>query len=129
MQLVRSLLASVALAGLVLAPITANAADSTGGKGRIRSIEINSPHGDTYLNYHGKIMVKHKGTSTEYTWGGTQCPSTPLSAEMVDNLVHAFKARKQPVITPRYKPRAGGVKCLVGFKLSAPKEAGGGGPS
>lgn len=112
----------VALAALVSAfvvlavPSTAAAADSTGQKGSIETLEINHTTSDTYLQYHGRIVVKTgKTTTTEYRWGGSSCSNKALPAELVQMLWEAFRARKSTQITPRFQAGQGSNKCLVGF--------------
>jgi hypothetical protein len=113
----RSLVALATLATLSL-PATVFAADSTGQKGSIESVEINHTSADTYLQYHGRIVVKSGKTSTEYRWGGTSCSNKTLPSELVELLWEAFRARKFTNVTPRYQSGQGNNKCLVGFTLA-----------
>lgn len=111
----RSIVALAALVILAL-PTTAAAADSTGQKGSIETLEINHTTSDTYLQYHGRIVVKTgKTTTTEYRWGGSSCSNKALPAELVQMLWEAFRARKSTQITPRFQAGQGSNKCLVGF--------------
>lgn len=121
MQIARSVFLIVGLAGLVLAPLAANAADSTGPTGRVRELEVNSTSSDSYVAYHGKVGIKAGKADpvVVYTWGGTQCQGKTLSDQMVDMLLHAFESRKSTRITPHWKDGAGDHKCLVGFELGS----------
>lgn len=108
----------VALATLVVLalPTTASASDSTGQKGSIETLELNHSTSDTYLQYHGRIIVKTgKTTTTEYRWGGTSCSNKSLPTELVSLLWEAFRHRKSTSITPRFQSGQGSNKCLVGF--------------
>ncbi|MFV8755351.1 hypothetical protein ACNOYE_32780 [Nannocystaceae bacterium ST9] len=115
MSIKRSLVALATLAVLSL-PTTAFAADSTGQKGSIETLEINHSTSDTYLQYHGRIVIKTgKSTTTEYRWGGTSCSNKTLPSEIIDLLWEAFRTRKSTQITPRFQSGQGSNKCLVGF--------------
>jgi hypothetical protein len=123
MRIAQFLFTTCAAAGLLIAPIQAQAADSTGATGKVKALEVNSPSADTYVAYHGKVGIKtgKAGAINYYTWGGTQCQGKTISDEMVDLLMHAFKSRKYTRVTPRYKSGAGPTKCLVGIKITTPK--------
>lgn len=112
----RSLVALATLVTLSM-PATVFAADSTGQKGSIETVEINHSTSDTFLQYHGRIVVKNGKTSTEYRWGGTSCSNKTLSAEMITLLWDAFRTRKNTNVTPRFQSGQGSNKCLVGFSF------------
>ena len=105
------------LALTVALPATAYAADKTGNEGRLKSVEVNSPSADTYLQYHGRLFVTAKKSTTEYRWGGTSCGSRTLSPEMVDLLVDTVRNHDNLKIAPRYQDGQGSSKCLVGFTI------------
>jgi hypothetical protein len=116
MSLHRSLaLATFAVLGL---STPAFAADSTGTTGTIESVEINETTADTYLQYHGRLVVGASGKLTEYRWGGTSCSNKTLSSSLVALLWGAFYERGKSNITPRFQAGQGSNKCLVGFTLS-----------
>jgi hypothetical protein len=117
MSFKRTLVALATLATLSL-PVQASAADSTGQKGSIESVEINHSTADTFLQYHGRIVVKNGKTTTEYRWGGTSCSNKTLPEELVALLYEAFRSRKTTHVTPRFQSGQGNNKCLVGFTLA-----------
>jgi hypothetical protein len=112
----RSIVALATLVTLTL-PATALAADSTGQKGSVETIEINHSTADTYLQYHGRIVVKAGKTTTEYRWGGTSCSNKTLPTELVALLWDAFRGRKSTNVTPRFQSGQGSNKCLVGISF------------
>lgn len=108
------LLGSLAIA----IPVTALAADETGSAGSVSSVEVNTPSADTYLAYHGRVIVlTGKTTKTEYRWGGTSCGTRVLPADMVEVLVQASR-NDLVVVTPRFQIGQGDAKCLVGFTVN-----------
>ena len=113
MSITRSFVALATLFTLAL-PATALAADSTGQKGSVESIEIVHSTADTYPQYHGRIIIKAGKTSTEYRWGGTSCSNKDLPGELVSLLWEAFRTRKNTNVTPRFQSGQGSNKCLVG---------------
>lgn len=122
MSFIRSI-AFVTLAALSL-PATALAADSTGQKGSVESVEINHSTADGYLQYHGRIVIKAGKTSTEYRWGGTSCSNKSLPAELVSLIWDAFQSRKNTNVTPRFQSGQGNNKCLVGLTFDNRKSNG-----
>ncbi|MFV8753346.1 hypothetical protein ACNOYE_22585 [Nannocystaceae bacterium ST9] len=94
------------------------AADTNGSAGTLESVEINETTADTYLQYHGRILVTAGGKLTEYRWGGTSCSNKTLSEALVNLLWGAFYKRDAVNISPRYQSGQGTNKCLVGFTLS-----------
>jgi hypothetical protein len=115
MRLRRIALSLSALAVTIAIPLTAFA-DTTGGEGRIRSVEIVTPSADTYLQYHGRVFVVTSAGMDEYKWGGTACGSRTLSDEMLQQLSDATNSSVLR-ITPIYQDGQGAAKCLVGFTL------------
>lgn len=99
---------------LASAPSTAFA-DETGTAGIATDLETLTPSADTYLQYHGRLVLLVGTTPEEYRWGGTSCGSRTMSADNVRLL--AIAARKGVAITPRYQIGQGTVRCLVGFSL------------
>ena len=67
------------------------------------------------------ISVRRSNGKTEfYEWGGTSCPAAKLNESEVGMLERAFHNRARTLVTPRFKSGEGtGVRCLVGFELSA----------
>ncbi len=117
MSIHRSLIAFAALTALTF-PATALAADSTGTSGTLESVEINHSTADTYLQYHGRIVIEGGGRMTEYRWGGTSCSNKTLPLELVAMLWDALAQRDAFTLTPRYQSGQGSNKCLVGFSLA-----------
>jgi hypothetical protein len=105
-----------ALALALAIPLTANAADETGPEGRAKTIQVNTPSSDVYLQYHGRVFVNTGKKSAEYRWGGTSCGSRTMSPEMIDLLVDAVRAEDVRIV-PIYQDGQGSTKCLVGFSL------------
>ncbi len=120
MTIHRSLLSLAAFATLSLSTLssTAFAADSTGAAGTLDSVEINNPTADTYLQYHGRVVINSAGKLTEYRWGGTSCSTKVMSESVVALLWDAFYNRGTTTITPRFQAGQGTNKCLVGFSLA-----------
>lgn len=113
----RSLVALATLAALSL-PTNVFASDSTGQKGSVETIEINHSTADTFLQYHGRIVIKTGKTTAEYRWGGTSCSNKTLPSELVALLWDAFRTRKNTHVTPRFQSGQGSNKCLVGFTFA-----------
>lgn len=107
--------ASLVTLALSSAPRSALAADELGKSGVAASLEILTPSADTYLQYHGRLILQVGEVSEEYRWGGTSCGSRTISDDMVRSLVVAVSASKDGVITPRFQLGQGDVRCLVGF--------------
>jgi hypothetical protein len=114
-------LAAVASLFLLAVAVPATAfADESGTAGSVSSVEVNTPSADTYLEYHGRVVVlTGKTTKTEYRWGGTSCGSRVVPADMVQVLVEASR-NTTVVSTPTFQVGQGSAKCLVGFTV-APK--------
>lgn len=107
----------VLLASLVTTTV-ALAADNYGDSGAITEMHTNYTSADTYLQYHGRIVITSGnevvGYSTqEYRWGGTSCGSKTLSDAVVDRLQRAQLAAM--TVTPLWKDGQGSTRCLVGF--------------
>ena len=113
----RSPLALLALAGALILPSIAYAADTTGDEGRVKSIELLSPSAAAYVQYHGRITITANKRNVEYRWGGTSCGSKTLSADLIDQLVVATRHKDTVKLTPTYATGAGSSKCLVGFSI------------
>ncbi|HVH98514.1 MAG TPA: hypothetical protein VM869_07385 [Enhygromyxa sp.] len=112
-----------ALALALAIPMTAYAADEKGSEGRAKSIEVNAPSSDAYVQFHGRLFVSSGKTTTEYRWGGTSCGSRTMTPEMVQLLVGAVKAEDVRIV-PTFQDGQGTTKCLVGFSI---KRSGGSG--
>jgi hypothetical protein len=109
----------IALSALALAltiPVTALAADEKGAEGKAKSVEINAPTSDTFLQFHGRLFVKSGKTTTEYRWGGTSCGSKTMSAEMIELLVSVVRTDDVRIV-PSFQDGQGSAKCLVGFTI------------
>lgn len=104
------------LALALATPVVAHAADETGSEGRAKTIQINAPSSDAYLQYHGRLFVTSGNTTTEYRWGGTSCGSRTMTPEMVQLLVSTVRADDVRVV-PVYQDGQGSTKCLVGFSI------------
>jgi hypothetical protein len=91
--------------------------DQAGAEGRAKTIEVYTPSADTYLQYHGRIVIAAGKTSTEYRWGGTSCGTRTMTPEMVALLVDAVRNQDATLITPTFQNGQGSSKCLVGFAL------------
>lgn len=115
-----------ALALALAIPLTAYAADEKGAEGRAKSIEVNSPSSDSYVQFHGRLFVTSGKSTTEYRWGGTSCGSRTMSPEMVQLLVGAVKAEDVRIV-PTFQDGQGSTKCLVGFALKDTGSSSGGG--
>ena len=99
------------------APSEALAADQTGSTGAVLRVELNTPSADTYLQYHGKVVIRSGKTNTEYRWGGTSCGSRVLADDHIDLLVQAARDNDKVTLTPRFQTGQAGAKCIVGFSL------------
>ncbi|MBL8624999.1 MAG: hypothetical protein JNK64_27060 [Myxococcales bacterium] len=109
---------TVVLAFALLAPISMAHADSLGAAGRIIELEVNNSNADTYLQYHGRVVITAVDRESEYRWGGTACSNRTLTESQVTMLQRAIESGM--AITPRYLPGQGSNKCLVGYVLRAP---------
>ena len=109
-----AVLASLAISSVALAD------DAQGLGGTVTQLEVNTTSADTYLQYHGRIVVvggKNLINKDEYRWGGTSCGSRVLPESMVELLQRALESGTP--ILPRYQMGQGDLKCLVGFKLGS----------
>lgn len=106
-----------ALALALAFPATAHAGDKTGSAGKAKTIEVNSPSADKYLQFHGRVFVKSGKSTTEYRWGGTACGSRTMTPEMVQLLVDTVRSDADIRLVPTYQKGQGSSKCLVGFRL------------
>ena len=104
------LLSAIALTSI---PTPALAADEVGKTGTAASIELLTPSADTYLQYHGRVVVLVGTTQEEYRWGGTSCGSRTVSDDTLRSLIEAV--RNAGSITPRFQLGQGTTRCLVGF--------------
>jgi len=105
------------LAGIatLVSPAVAGA-DTSGPQGKIVKLTLNQSTSDDFASFHGSITVRSgKSKHDTYKWGGNHCPGLDVSAANVERLAGAFHTRRFTTIKPRYKPGAGGNKCLVGF--------------
>jgi hypothetical protein len=95
-------------------------ADEVGARGTVSSLEVNTAAGDTYLQYHGRIMVltgnKNTTSTAEYRWGGTSCGSRTLTENQVAMLQRALESGTP--IMPRFQNGQGSTKCLVGIAIA-----------
>lgn len=92
------------------------AADDVGGVGTLVGLQMNTPSGDAYLQYHGRMVVKSAGGLDEYRWGGTSCGSRVLTdAEFA--VVQRALDNKQLRVRPIYQTGQGLTRCLVGLSL------------
>jgi hypothetical protein len=91
--------------------------DQTGPEGRAKTIQVNAPSADTYLQFHGRLFITSGKNSAEYRWGGTACGTRTMTPEMVALLVDVVRDRDEIRITPTYQNGQGTSKCLVGFTL------------
>jgi hypothetical protein len=95
-------------------------ADEVGARGTVASLEVNTPAGDTYLQYHGRMTLvsggKNATTAAEYRWGGTSCGSRTLTENQVAMLQRALESGTP--IMPRFQNGQGSTKCLVGIAIA-----------
>jgi hypothetical protein len=112
-------LAALASLFLLAVAIPATAlADETGSAGSVSKVDVNTPSADTYLQYHGRVIIlTGKTTKTEYRWGGTSCGTKTVPADMVSTLVEASR-NTDLVVTPLFQLGQGDLKCLVGFTVN-----------
>ncbi len=112
----------LAFSSLVLVAAPAAAADELGPIGRVVKVEVRASGSDDRATAHGRISIRRSNGKTEfYEWGGSSCPAAKLSDSEVGMLERAFHNRARTLVTPRFKSsgEGNGVRCLVGFELSA----------
>lgn len=112
------LTASVIFAATVAFSSLALAADSTGPSGTVAELELYNSTADTYLQYHGRIVLTADTRSTEYRWGGSSCSNKSLTESQVTMLQRALESGT--TVVPRYQAGQGSNRCLVGFSFLAP---------
>lgn len=108
----------VVLASLAVSSL-AFAEDTQGTSGIVTELEVNTTSADTYLQFHGRVVIasgKTLNSPTEYRWGGTSCGTRVLPDAMLGMLQRALESGA-PVV-PRYQIGQGSAKCLVGFKFA-----------
>lgn len=110
------------LAGaLLVCSSSAAIADDIGEVGTPIGLSVNTDDGDTYLAYHGSLVLKQAdGTLQTYRWGGVACGTRLLSEAQVANLQDALNNNKMRV-QPLYQIGQNN-RCLVGFTI-VPKSA------
>ena len=91
-------------------------ADALGAVGKVRVLEVNTTSAETYLQYHGRIVVADLKAQTEYRWGGTSCGTRTLDAGDVATLQSVLATGLR--VQPRYQNGQGDVKCMVGFLVT-----------
>jgi hypothetical protein len=97
----------------VVVPSSASAADAEGVPGIAWDLQVLTTSADTYLQYHGRLVLLVGATPEEYRWGGTSCGSLTMSEDNIRLLKESV--REGLTVTPRYLPGQGDLKCLVGF--------------
>lgn len=113
----RPRLSLIAVMAAVMLPASASA-DSAGNAGNVEAVVIHEPGSDNYAMYKGAVVLKERaGSKREYRWGGSLCPGRDLSANSVNLLFEALRARKQVEVTPQFKLGNGSQRCLTGFRL------------
>ena len=102
---------------LCLSSAPALAADEIGTPGIATDLELLTPSAETYLQYHGRLVVQVGPATTptfeEYRWGGTSCGSRTVSDDDLALLVESV--RRGQKVTVRYQSGQGNARCLVGF--------------
>lgn len=111
------LTAAILFAATVAIPSLA-AADLTGQGGTVIELEVNHSTADTYLQYHGRVVISGEGRTSEYRWGGTSCSNKTLPEGQVTMLQRALESGT--TVVPRYLWGQGSNRCLVGFAIQAP---------
>lgn len=112
--------ASMLAVCLLITPALASA-DENATQGIAWDLEVLTTSADTYLQYHGRLVVMVGTASEEYRWGGTSCGSRTMSADNVRLLTEAVG--RGHLITPRFQIGQGSAKCLVGFAITdAPRK-------
>ena len=82
----------------------------------IAELEVNHSTAETFLQYHGRVVITDGTRATEYRWGGVACSNKALPEGLV-TMLHRAMAAGTPV-TPRYQAGQGSNRCLVGFTLT-----------
>ena len=59
-------------------PSLAVAADAVGTTGAIAELEVNHSTAETFLQYHGRVVITDGTRATEYRWGGVACSNKAL---------------------------------------------------
>jgi hypothetical protein len=121
--------ASILALGLFAAPSVASA-DEDDTAGIAWDLQVLTTSADTYLQYHGRLIVMVGTTPAEYRWGGATCGSRTMSDDNIRALKEAVA--QGLTITPRFQLGQGDLKCLVGFaaeKIALSGGGGGGGPN
>jgi hypothetical protein len=111
-HIVTNSIASLFAVCLLVAPATASA-DENGAPGIAWDLEVLTTSADTYLQYHGRLVLMVGTTPEEFRWGGTSCGSRTMSDDNVRLLTEAVREGLQ--VTPRFQVGQGDAKCLVGF--------------
>ncbi len=123
----RHLLSLAAFVGASLvAPLTSQAADSTGSVGYVESVLTYSSSSDTYASRRGEVVIREGSTDQSptqiYIFGGSTCNQRTISNSQINALIQLINDSNRAV-QPKYKPGLAGVRCIVGFKASKPPAA------
>lgn len=109
---------------LSLAPTGPAQADDVGALGPIVLVARNSTSADTYLQFHGRMVVGDSiGGYTEYRWGGTSCGSRTLTELQVGELLAAMN-NPRILVLPLSQDGQGQALCLVGYSFVLRSETG-----
>jgi hypothetical protein len=99
-------------------------ADDLGALGPIVVVARNSTSADTYLQFHGRMVVGDSiGGYAEYRWGGTSCGSRTLSELQVAELLAAMN-NPRILVQPLWQDGQGSAICLVGYSFVLRSETG-----
>ena len=95
-------------------------ADVTGTYGTVAQVTINIEKSDQYAAAHGRLIIDEgQQFFRHYQWGGAACSGRVLSDADETNLLMALRERQTLVVTPGYKSGAGGLRCLVSYRITA----------
>jgi hypothetical protein len=116
----KQLLGILGFVTVAMVATPASAADQTGPRGQLISLQINARGSDDFSNYHGaariKVWSKGKPKVHKYMWGGANCPSRDLEHEQIELLSIALTENVN--IVPKFKNgQIPNSRCLVSFKL------------
>lgn len=95
-------------------------ADVTGTYGTVAQVTVNMERSDQYAAAHGRLIIDEgQQFYRHYQWGGAPCSGRLLSDADVANLLMALRERHSLVVTPGYKSGAGGLRCLVSYRITS----------
>lgn len=95
-------------------------ADTIGDYGPVAQVSVIGSASDESFAARGRLVIDEgQQFYRQYQWSGTACNGKNMSEADVANLLVALKERNSLTVTPIWKVGAGGVRCLVSYRITS----------